>query len=181
MLCYRICLASPPTSPPATTSMFKVANESNTASAVIVPNHKTTSNHLSQATNKHEETMKMSGFGDTCKFSYDRGTHLTGWQLDKLAADSKGNVANDVESDIDSDEDIPFVCLICRKPCTDPVVTGCGHYFCSSWIFNRADKIIAKMNEKRKSKEMAEEEESTQGGVEVEGLTDADSEDNDDY
>ncbi|KIJ49362.1 hypothetical protein M422DRAFT_246452 [Sphaerobolus stellatus SS14] len=141
------------------------------------------------------------GFGDTCKFLHDRGTYLAGWQLDKLAADSKGNAADDAESDTDSDEDIPFACLICRKPYTDPVVTRCGHYFCSSCaikrfsktpkclacgaptagIFNRADKIIAKVNEKRKSKEMAEEEEeeSNQGGVEVEGLADAGSEDDD--
>ena len=159
------------------------------------------------------------GFGDTCKFLHDRGTckylifsawcrnslsylDLAGWQLDKLAADSKGNAADDTESDSDEDEDIPFACLICRKPYTDPVVTRCGHYFCSSCaikrfsktpkclacgaptggIFNRADKVIAKINEKRASKEAAEaeaEKEAAGAGVEVEGLAEAEGESDD--
>jgi len=127
------------------------------------------------------------GFGDTCKFLHDRGTYLAGWQLDKLAADPKGNVA-EPESDSDSDADIPFACLICRKPYTDPVVTRCGHYFCSACaikrfaktpkclacgaptggIFNRADKVIDRLNAK-KEKEDAEAEEKDLG-VKVEGL-----------
>ncbi|THU96735.1 hypothetical protein K435DRAFT_663856 [Dendrothele bispora CBS 962.96] len=132
------------------------------------------------------------GFGDTCKFLHDRGTYLAGWQLDKLAENPKKQVGEDSESDSDSDdEDIPFACLICRKPYTEPVVTRCGHYFCSACaikrfaktpkciacgaptggIFNRADKVIAKLEKKRKEKEEAEEEGSDSGGnVEIEGL-----------
>ncbi len=33
------------------------------------------------------------------------------------------------------DDDLPFACLICRKPwgeAKDPVVTRCKHYFCES-------------------------------------------------
>ncbi|KAH8993341.1 hypothetical protein EDB86DRAFT_2930042 [Lactarius hatsudake] len=65
----------------------------------------------------------------------------------------------------DSDDGLPFACLIGRHSFTDPVVTRCGHYFCSSCaikrfaktpkcaacgaptggIFNRADKVMAKM------------------------------------
>ncbi|KAH7105766.1 hypothetical protein BKA62DRAFT_687892 [Auriculariales sp. MPI-PUGE-AT-0066] len=113
------------------------------------------------------------GFGDSCKFLHDRGTYLSGWQIDQKwdAAQRalKGGGPAD-ESSSDSDEDIPFACLICRKPYTDPVVTRCRHYFCSacaikrfaktpkclacgaptSGIFNRADKVIDKM---RKAKE----------------------------
>jgi len=140
------------------------------------------------------------GFGDTCKFLHDRGTckslrsnhhslvsieypiDLAGWQLDKLEANPKRQVED--ESDSDSDEDIPFACLICRKHYTDPVVTRCGHYFCSACaikrfaktpkcaacgaptggMFNRADKVIEKMNKKRKEKEEAEGDEDEQTG-----------------
>jgi RING finger protein 113A len=96
----------------------------------------------------------------------------------------------------DSDEDVPFACLICRKHYTDPVVTRCGHYFCSACaikryaknpkclacgattggIFNRADKIIEKINKKRKEKEERDREgrdsdgEGGAGSVEIEGL-----------
>ncbi|KAF9462466.1 hypothetical protein BDZ94DRAFT_1261438 [Collybia nuda] len=134
------------------------------------------------------------GFGDTCKFLHDRGTYLAGWQLDKLAE----NAAKQVEdiSDSDSDDDVPFACLICRKHYTDPIVTRCGHYFCSlcaikrfaktpkcvacgaptGGIFNRADKIIEKVNKKRKSKEEKEEVQNGAGpDVEIEGLETADS------
>ncbi|KAE9401035.1 hypothetical protein BT96DRAFT_818465 [Gymnopus androsaceus JB14] len=63
------------------------------------------------------------GFGDTCKFLHDRGTF------------------GDEDSDSDSDdEDIPFACLICRKPYTDPIVTKCGHYFCSACAIKRFAK-----------------------------------------
>ncbi|KAI0338304.1 hypothetical protein BDW22DRAFT_1363201 [Trametopsis cervina] len=130
------------------------------------------------------------GFGDTCKFLHDRGTYLAGWQLDKLAENPQKQV-EDV-SDTDSDEDVPFACLICRKPYTDPVVTRCGHYFDSACaikrfartpkcaacgaptggIFNRADKIIEKMRKKRAEKGEGDEgEDGEEGGdVAIEGL-----------
>jgi len=135
------------------------------------------------------------GFGDTCKFLHDRGTYLAGWQLDKFATESNAN-AEEAESDSDSDADIPFACLICRKPYTDPVVTRCGHYFCSNCaikrfsktpkclacggptggIFNRADKIIEKLNAKRDKENEAKAESPTGNQVELEGLAeDSDS------
>ncbi|KAJ7594462.1 hypothetical protein C8J56DRAFT_1002351 [Mycena floridula] len=144
------------------------------------------------------------GFGDTCKFLHDRGTYLAGWQLDKLAENANKQV-EDEESDSDSDEDVPFACLICRKHYTDPVVTRCGHYFCSACaikrfaktpkclacgaptggIFNRADKIIEKINKKKKDKEDRKNNSGDEGGstVEIEGLRDEagrESEDEDD-
>ncbi|KAI0683148.1 hypothetical protein BC835DRAFT_1296953 [Cytidiella melzeri] len=131
------------------------------------------------------------GFGDTCKFLHDRGTYLAGWQLDKLAE----NPAKQVEdvSDTDSEDDVPFACLICRKPYSEPIVTRCGHYFDSACaikrfaktpkcaacgaptggIFNRADKVIEKMKKKRAEAEAADAEEGEGeggGGVEIEGL-----------
>ncbi|KAJ7646782.1 hypothetical protein FB45DRAFT_891389 [Roridomyces roridus] len=138
------------------------------------------------------------GFGDTCKFLHDRGTYLAGWQLDKLAENAAKN-PGDPESDSDSDEeDVPFACLICRKHYTDPIVTRCGHYFCSACaikrfaktpkclacgaptggMFNRADKILEKINKKKTEKEErrkrdeGDDGEDGEGGgkVEIEGL-----------
>lgn len=98
---------------------------------------------------------------------------LAGWQLDKLAENAKNQAGHDSASDDSDEEDIPFACLICRKHYTDPVVTRCGHYFCSTCaikryaktpkclacgaptggIFNRADKVIEKINKKRQERE----------------------------
>ena len=128
-------------------------------------------------------------------------TDLAGWQLDKLAENPQKRV-EDIE-DSDSDEDVPFACLICRKHFTNPVVTRCGHYFCSDCaikrfaktpkciacgaqtggIFNRADKILAKLN-KKKSKKKGEDGDGIEdeegpdrgdGGITIEGLSGADS------
>ncbi|TCD67870.1 RNA-splicing factor [Steccherinum ochraceum] len=138
------------------------------------------------------------GFGDTCKFLHDRGTYLQGWQLDKLAENPSKQV-EDV-SDSDSDEDIPFACLICRKPYIDPVVTRCGHYFDSACaikrfaktpkcaacgaptggIFNRADKVIEKMRQKKEQAEADAEQDGDQSGgnaIQIEGLGQEGSED----
>jgi len=142
------------------------------------------------------------GFGDTCKFLHDRGTYLAGWQLDKLADNPQRRV-EDIE-DSDSDEDVPFACLICRKNFTNPVVTRCGHYFCSDCaikrfaktpkciacgaqtggIFNRADKILAKMNQKKSKKIEGGDEDGMEDdkgpdhgneGVTIEGLSGAEA------
>ncbi|PPR01713.1 hypothetical protein CVT24_001589 [Panaeolus cyanescens] len=143
------------------------------------------------------------GFGDTCKFLHDRGTYLAGWQLDKLAESSNKQVEDASEDDDNSDEDVPFACLICRKHYTDPVVTRCGHYYCSACaikryaktpkclacgaptggIFNRADKIIDKMNKKRQAKEERDGNDSgnENSTVQIEGLdTAGDGDDADD-
>ena len=64
------------------------------------------------------------------------------------------------------DDEMPFACFICRGDFVNPVVTACGHYFCNSCamensrsstkcfvcgkqtsgIFNRAMKLIKKLN-----------------------------------
>lgn len=65
------------------------------------------------------------GYGDSCKFMHDRGDYLAGWQLDKMDVSQQQQAAEE-----DEEEEVPFACLICRKPFTEPVVTKCGHYFC---------------------------------------------------
>lgn len=116
---------------------------------------------------------------------------LAGWQLDKLAANPKKKDAED-SSDFDDsdDEDIPFACIICRKPYTEPVATRCGHYFCSSCaikrfaktpkcaacgaptggIFNRAEKVMEKLNKKKKKIEGDDSDEDGTSNVKIEGL-----------
>ncbi|KIM45321.1 hypothetical protein M413DRAFT_442003, partial [Hebeloma cylindrosporum] len=141
------------------------------------------------------------GFGDTCKFLHDRGTYLAGWQLDKLAENPKKRVEDESDEDDSDDEDVPFACLICRKHYTDPVVTRCGHYYCSACaikryaktpkclacgtptggIFNRADKIIEKVNKKREAKQAKEDAElgNNDAEVQIEGLNTVEGEDSD--
>ena len=82
------------------------------------------------------------GFGDTCKFLHDRSDYLAGWQLDVLPNSNARDIPlSDPENGEDDDEeDIPFACLICRQPFTDPVVTTCGHYFCSACAIKRYSK-----------------------------------------
>lgn len=110
------------------------------------------------------------GFGDTCKFLHDRSDYLAGWQLDALP----NSTARQAEADeSEEEEDIPFACLICRKPFTDPVITRCGHYFCSACaikryartpkcfacgaqtqgIFNAASKVLDRMQRAREVRE----------------------------
>jgi RING finger protein 113A len=140
--------------------------------------------------------MSLFSSPPPCHISDILALDLAGWQLDKLADNPKKQVG-DVSSDSDDsdDEDIPFACLICRKHFTDPVVTRCGHYFCSACaikrfkktpkclacgtptggMFNRADKIIEKVNKKRQAKGKHDDlgsDADGEGGqtVEIEGL-----------
>lgn len=122
------------------------------------------------------------GFGDTCKFLHDRSDYLAGWQLDVLPNSSsrtRENLLSDPEgSDAEEEDEVPFACLICRQPFTDPVVTRCGHYFCSACaikrfaknskcfacgaqtggLFNSATKVLDKMEKakQRKAQQKAE-------------------------
>jgi RING finger protein 113A len=104
------------------------------------------------------------------------------------------------ESESDSDEDIPFACFICKNPYTDPVVSRCGHYFCSSCaikrfaktpkcaacgiptggIFNRADKVVEKLKEKKKREEEAEERQKAEGAGAVNSQSDNSGQSSDD-
>ncbi|EFP75994.2 RNA-splicing factor [Puccinia graminis f. sp. tritici] len=131
------------------------------------------------------------GFGDTCKFLHDRGDYMHGWQLDDAFNSSRNKKTDGAESE-EEEEEVPFACLICRQPFTDPIVTKCHHYFCSGCaikrfaktpkcfacgtptggIFNKASRIIEKMKAKqerikRQKEERRLEEEGLAG---IEGL-----------
>ncbi|WWC64415.1 pre-mRNA-splicing factor CWC24 [Kwoniella dejecticola CBS 10117] len=137
------------------------------------------------------------GYGDSCKFLHDRGDYLAGWQMDNLDATQQAIVEEE-----DEEEEVPFACLICRQPFTNPVVTKCGHYFCmncatkrfikspkcyacgapTSGIFNTADKILAKMEARNKAKREAKGivDEEDGDGIEIGGGSGSDSENDQD-
>ncbi|OJD18193.1 hypothetical protein AJ78_01751 [Emergomyces pasteurianus Ep9510] len=60
---------------------------------------------------------------------------------------SGGEVADDNDNDGDGNgdedellENIPFACVICKKPYKNPVITKCGHYFCEGCALQRYRK-----------------------------------------
>jgi RING finger protein 113A len=152
------------------------------------------------------------GYGDSCIFLHDRGDYKTGWQLEKEweeAQKSKtqfgASDANQyaISSDDDSDEELPFACLICREVFDNPVVTRCNHYFCekcalknyqkspkcfacgaaTQGVFNSAKNMLKKL-EKKKSRQKQQDEQSepdSDGFIEgLESRNDDDDSDNDD-
>lgn len=85
------------------------------------------------------------GYGDACKFMHDRGDYKAGWEIDRdwdtqqkekrerLLAGWKPEDEEEEAKDSEEDDELPFACLICRRPwaeAQDPVVTRCKHYFC---------------------------------------------------
>lgn len=90
------------------------------------------------------------GFGDSCKFLHAREDVKQGWELDKdweKVGGDKGRKggravkslaeAEDSEEEDAALEGIPFACIICKKPYTNPIVTKCGHYFCEACALQR--------------------------------------------
>ncbi|KAF0387233.1 RING finger protein [Gigaspora margarita] len=115
------------------------------------------------------------GYGDSCKFLHDRGDYKSGWQLEREWEEMQGKIRRDkseflIESSDESDDELPFACLICRQEYKNPVVTKCGHYFCekcalqnfskspkcyacgapTNGIFNTAKNILQKLEDKKK-------------------------------
>lgn len=105
---------------------------------------------------KDYKTTGFCGFGDSCKFLHAREDYKQGWQLDRdweidtkgkkvngktvASANRNGQSAQDDEDDEALLESIPFACIICKKPYTNPIVTKCGHYFCEACALNRYRK-----------------------------------------
>lgn len=97
------------------------------------------------------------GFGDSCKFLHAREDYAAGWKLDKeweintkgkkvsgtvVASANRDSKADDEENEEEAKmlEKIPFACIICKKPYTQPVITNCGHYFCEKCALQRFRK-----------------------------------------
>lgn len=104
----------------------------------------------------------------------------------------KSTHSNAAAEQSDEEEKLPFACLICRQTFTDPIVTRCGHYFCSQCainrfaktpkcfacgaptggLFNRADKILEKRDKALAAARLAEgiDSDEGEGGLDIEGL-----------
>ncbi|MCJ1362030.1 RNA-splicing factor [Acarospora aff. strigata] len=97
------------------------------------------------------------GFGDSCKFLHAREDYKQGWELDRdweigtkgkkiggktIASANRSTKSGDGASDDDDEllEGIPFACVICKKPYTNPIITKCGHYFCEACALQRYRK-----------------------------------------
>ncbi|KAF7587500.1 RNA-splicing factor [Aspergillus hancockii] len=96
------------------------------------------------------------GFGDGCVYLHAREDYKQGWELDRdweintKGKKLSGNVVSqrgdkstkdeDDEEDEELLENIPFACIICKKPYQNPIVTKCGHYFCESCALQRYRK-----------------------------------------
>jgi len=137
------------------------------------------------------------GYGDMCKFLHDRGDYKSGWQMEREWDEQQskkkkkleeglqgfggegrdeeggeggkedGEGEEEVNYAIESEEELPFACFLCRESFTNPIVTSCGHYFCSACIieasktntkcpvcdkqtfgvFNKAKKLLKKAEE----------------------------------
>jgi RING finger protein 113A len=96
------------------------------------------------------------GYGDSCKFLHAREDYKQGWAIDRdweaqtggksqkgtvFSSANKGDATKD-QDDEDAEllEKIPFACIICKKPYTNPIITKCGHYFCESCALQRYRK-----------------------------------------
>ncbi|GAV51032.1 hypothetical protein ZYGR_0AD02150 [Zygosaccharomyces rouxii] len=77
------------------------------------------------------------GYGDSCKFLHSRDDFKTGWKMNQ---DWKIDESSSSKSDKSKVEGIPFKCLICKEDYKSPIVTNCGHYFCSSCFTQRVRK-----------------------------------------
>ena len=116
----------------------------------------------------------ICGYGDNCKFAHVREEHVSSIEHTKRwEKEQQKKLDNESKKDVrgEDDQGLPHACFICRKAFVDPVVTKCGHYFCSSCaikrynggkepmcaccgantngVFNTAHKIIA-LNKKKK-------------------------------
>lgn len=144
------------------------------------------------------------GFGDSCKFLHAREDYKQGWQLDReweidtkgkklsgqtvASANRNAQIGQDDEDDDALLEKIPFACVICKKPYTNPIVTKCGHYFCEACALKRYRKdpscaacgsgtngvfnVAKKLNrllERKREREKVKKEKAIEAGEAAEG------------
>ncbi len=151
------------------------------------------------------------GFGDNCKFLHAREDYKQGWELDRdweigtkgkkvagkvVASANRSGKAGEEDEDEDAVlENIPFACVICKKPYTNPIITKCGHYFCEACalqryrktpscaicgagtggVFNGA-KNLKRLLDKKRDRAKKRREKAMENGEEVSEEEDADDE-----
>lgn len=78
------------------------------------------------------------GYGDSCKFLHSRDDFKGGWKLKqdwKISSNKVANTKNDTDLN-----NVPPKCSICKEDYKSPVVTKCGHYYCSKCFTTRVRK-----------------------------------------
>lgn len=78
------------------------------------------------------------GYGDSCKFLHSRDDFKAGWSLNYEWKIDKNEISDEKEKVL---KNIPFKCILCKDNYKDPVVTKCGHYFCSKCFIHRSKKV----------------------------------------
>lgn len=64
---------------------------------------------------KDYKEIGFCGFGDSCKFFYDRLDYKYGWQIEREFDEGRYGVYEDENYEVESDdEEILFKCFICR-------------------------------------------------------------------
>lgn len=79
------------------------------------------------------------GYGDSCKFLHSRDSFRGGWQLNREWKIDSNEDGEQVGKPVNISE-IPPKCAICSNEYKSPVLTTCGHYFCSSCFTKRVRK-----------------------------------------
>lgn len=75
------------------------------------------------------------GYGDSCKFLHSRDDFKAGWKLNQ---EWKIEINSDKKPDCEVDlKNVPPNCSICKEDYRSPVITSCGHYFCSKCFTKR--------------------------------------------
>lgn len=77
------------------------------------------------------------GYGDNCKFAHVREKYVNSIEYTKAWENEQKKKLEDARAQKDSSQQLPHACFICRQPFKDPIVTLCGHYFCSKCAIDR--------------------------------------------
>ncbi|KAG2386148.1 hypothetical protein C9374_002594 [Naegleria lovaniensis] len=77
------------------------------------------------------------GYGDNCKFAHVREKYVNSIEHTKAWEKEQQKKVEDARTQKDSSQQLPHACFICRQPFKDPIVTLCGHYFCSKCAIDR--------------------------------------------
>lgn len=74
------------------------------------------------------------GYGDSCKFLHTRDSFKGGWELNQEWKIDSNEETEAGKLDL---SEVPPKCAICETDYKNPVLTSCGHYFCSSCFTKR--------------------------------------------
>ncbi len=115
---------------------------------------------------QNDRKRKLQNLEDTALRSMLKSTKTENESDEENAEDAEQGGEDTENFEIDPENEFPFACHLCRESFTDPVVTLCGHFFCSQCamarnksntrcaicdkqtfgVFNKARKLIKHIN-----------------------------------